>query len=518
MAFELESFNDASVDAEYLGYLVDQESLDAAVHFNRLWDYFRNEMSPASGPAGDSLNANTRPYCQAQEVGLPARITGLARTSSGGGEMTDVMRKEVVIENDIAWRIHTMVEFLFGKPITITSRAENYDTARQIERIIAEVLSANGGLSFLQEVSLLGSIYGFVDIVLRTPADWPCPPGQDGQQGAGLPGSNPSLERALKAARSIFLETVEAPRVLPILDSDNYRRTRYWVQRYHRPLPALADEARPWLSFGWAGRRDLQPAESEVVEILSDSWWQRYENRALVAEGANVLGLLPVVHIQNLAMPGTYEGASDVEPLIPLQDELNTRLSDRACRVTYQSFKMYLGKGIDDFLDRPVGPGQMWATNNRDATIEEFGRDEGSPSEDAHIEQIRQALDKVSGVTPLAAGLVRGSVGNLTSATALRVLLSGLVARTQRKRLAYGAGLDQLVRLILTLLDRTGIFRTAPSDREINIHWPDPLEEDQTQRLANARIKLELGVPRQRVLAELGYDPQAVSGGEEVAE
>ena len=42
-----------------------------------------------------------------------------------------------------------------------------------------------------------------------------------------------------------------------------------------------------------------------------------------------------------------FEGLSDVEPLISLQDELNTRLCDRANRVTMQSFRMWLGKGID---------------------------------------------------------------------------------------------------------------------------------------------------------------------------
>jgi hypothetical protein len=186
-----------------------------------------------------------------------------------------------------------------------------------------------------------------------------------------------------------------------------------------------------------------------------------------------VLGRPAVVHIQNMPLPGSYEGLSDVECLIPLQDELNTRLSDRANRVTYQSFKMYLGKGIEDFLQRPVGPGQMWATGNMDASIEEFGSDSGSPSEDEHIKQVRQAMDKVSGVTPLAAGIIGGNIGNLSSATALKVLLSGLAAKTNRKRLTYGAGISQVVAMALQWLDACGIFPTAPQDRRVEIQWPE---------------------------------------------
>jgi hypothetical protein len=249
------------------------------------------------------------------------------------------------------------------------------------------------------------------------------------------------------------------------------------------------------------------------VEILGPRWWQRYEDRRLIAEGPSLLPRVPVVHIQNVSLPGSYEGLGDVEPLVPLQDELNTRLSDRASRVTFQSFKMYLARGIDDFLERPVGPGQMWATHNPEASILEFGNDSGTPSEDAHIEQVREAMDKISGVTGLAAGLVRGHVGNLTSATALRVLLSGLLSRTERKRMTYGRGLAGVVELVLALLDRTGVFPTDAEDRRIEIHWPSPLPEDESQRLTDARVKAELGVPTDRVLAELGYDRDSLRGG-----
>ena len=102
-------------------------------------------------------------------------------------------------------------------------------------------------------------------------------------------------------------------------------------------------------------------------------------------------GPLPLVQIQNAAVPFEYVGTSEVESLMPLQDELNTRLSDRAHRITMQSFKMYLGKGIDNFGELPVAPGRMWMTDNDNAEVIEFGGDSSSPSEDAHIREIREA-------------------------------------------------------------------------------------------------------------------------------
>jgi len=542
MTFEFECFQDDTLDADYLSHLIDNTVPDQVLQGGRLWEYVRNPMLPLSRAASAAANTASRPYVQAQEQGLPPRITGVGGLSGRGGAAN---RKEVVVENDIAWRIHTMVDFLFGQEPTIRSTADDPELAGAIEDVVEAMLHANGGMGFLQDMALMGSIYGHVDVVVRVPeglilpspaqgpwarhtsqrqprrvtptatddpstveADGPGTSitpdalGVDRTAAAGAAGDRSNLfARAVELARLITLEAVEAPRILPILDEDDYRTIRYWVQVYHK-RPARLDVRRRGL-LGL--RREANPAEVEVVEILSANGWQRYEDRVLLAQGQNRLGVLPVVHIQNLSVPNSYEGLSDVEPLIPLQDELNTRLSDRANRVTFQSFKMYLGKGIEDFLERPVGPGQMWATHNLSASVEEFGDDHGSPSEDAHIEQVRAAMDKVSGVTPLAAGLINGNVGNLTSATALKIVLGGLLTRTNRKRLTYGAGLANLVGLALRYLDSVRVLPTRPEDRNVEIHWPNPLPNDESEALRNAQIKAQLGLPPERVLAELGY-------------
>jgi len=244
---------------------------------------------------------------------------------------------------------------------------------------------------------------------------------------------------------------------------------------------------------------------SAVTEIVSEKAWQRYEDGELVGEGENLWGFVPVVHIQNLAQPFYYEGISDVEPLIPLQDELNTRLSDRANRITMQSFKMYLGKGIEGFEDKPVSPGRMWCTDNPDAAIEEFGGDEGSASEDRHIDQIREAMDKTSSVTPIVAGVIGGKIGNLTSAVALKLMLMGMLSKTERKRFTYGEGLKKICSMVLEILDRAGIYKTSPAERTMDVIFPSALPENMMEKLQEAQIKKELGVPGEQILRELGY-------------
>ncbi len=515
MKLDFTNFADSDLDEEFIEHLIREEVPDRALHFSRLWAYYKNDLTPLGAGLPQATSdldwlASSRPYYQAQEFGLPARITGRSHLGYGGAGVPQpaLTRKEVVIENDIGWRVDTAVHFLAGKPVTIESLARRPQDARRIEEALGAVWESSGGVSLVQEIALMGGVYGFVDLVIRVrPDSGDAAEIRPGSESGTPPStSNSDPRAALRAGRVVSIEAIEAPRVLPVLDEHNYRHLRYWIQAFHRQANRLAAGGVLARLLGRGGQRT---EEVEVVEVLGPAWWQRYEDGAIVAEGPNPLGRVPVVHIQNFANPMHYEGTGEVEPLISLQDELNTRLSDRANRVTFQSFKMYLGKGLEGFEDRPIAPGRMWATDNPDAEVEEFGGDAASPSEDAHIDQLRQAMDKTSGVTPLAAGLLRDRLGNLTSATALKVVLMGTLARLERKRVTYGAGLAEANRLVLDALDRFGILKTAPEDRATRLHWPDPLPENVTERLQQAQTKRELGIPAETVLRELGYDPDA---------
>jgi hypothetical protein len=521
MGFDLSIFNDPEFEANYVEWLVEQKWGEIQRHFTKLWEYYANQMYEVSGTgdSGRKVNESGRCYVQAQEYGLPARITGVVRSANtgvfGGRSLGDVQRKEVVIENDIAWRVNAGVDFLFGKPISFISKSPDSQKRAEIEGILKALFEANGGIGFFQDMAVLGSVYGFVDCVVR--------PGNEilehltGASAARGPCSSSSstlsLGDVLQLARTIGLELIEAPRALPILEENDYKRIRHYVQHFQQKRNALrggVSRVSRLVSriLGRDSRNTVYDSREvvEVTEITSSRAWQRYENKQLVAEGKLPWGFLPVVHIQNIAQPYYYEGLGDVEPLVPLQDELNTRLSDRASRITFQSFKMYLGKGIEGFEDRPVSPGRMWYTDNPDATIEEFGGDKGTPSEDMHIAETREAMDKVSGITPLVAGILKSKLGNLTSAVALKLTLMGMLSKTERKRFTYGEGLKKVCRMVLDILDRLNVYKTGYGDREVDIGFPSPLPENMMEKLKEAQVKKELGVPTEQVLAELGYE------------
>ena len=482
--------NSTVVGDDYLSYLIDEHERRVLPGLERLWGYYRNELDfECDGERGL--------YGMDQSRGLPRRL----REAGADGE-----GREVVIENDIAWRIHTLVDFMAGKPVRIRSMARDPELADVIDRVLTAVMDANEGVGLMQDAVLLGSVYGHVDLMLRTDR-LPAFMGErthlvtGDDRGRDVPSKREDLRRVLRYASRLVLETVEAPRAIPVLNESDYRVLDGYVVHYRRALNAVDRESFVGRLVGGDGVSRGRRKTEAVTEQWTGDRVRTYVDGVLVDERENVLGRVPVVHIQNLPQPYFYEGLSEVEPLIPLQDELNTRLSDRANRVTFQSFKMYLGKGIENFLERPVGPGQMWTTDNPDASVEAFGGDGASPSEDVHIEEVRAAMDKASAVTPVAAGLLQGGVGNLRSENALRVVLMGLLARTEKKRVTYGRGIQRLCAMVLEVMDIAGVLKTEEADRRVALHWPSPLPENTTQRLRDAQMKVELGVPREQVLA-----------------
>lgn len=480
------------LDEAFLRHVIDEHRSITLAKLQTLWMYYRNAMEAMVGAAGGGADGAGRGrwYTLAQERGLPARIVGAPSRHLDDRLRT---RREVVVENDIAWRIQLMIDFMAGRPIGLRSEASSPETRAAIERVLGAIWEASGGITLLQNLALMGHVYGHVDVVLRI--DEPALRALGGARADEGESPERFVERhEAEIARAIRMELVEPTRGIPVTSVSDYRRLDAYVIHVEHQDNALRNAATPVhtshrlgramagvarAARGVSGERRAMLTTTEVLTpgrrvVMRDE-------RVVVDERLTLLGdVVPLVHIQNNAQPFRYGGIGEVEPLIPLQDELNTRLSDRACRVTMQSFKMYLAKGIEGFDRVGVGPGQIWSTDNPDAEVIAFGGDASSPSEDAHIEQIREAMDKVSGVPPLAGGVVRARIGNLSSANALRITLMSLLAKTERKRLAYGRGLSEACAMVLEALDGAGVLATTGRERSVRVEWPEvlPLEPE----------------------------------------
>lgn len=462
----------------------------------RLWSYYRNEaVVQVSGRSSG-----------AQAVGLPARLRG--RLRAGDDRAPD---REVVIENDIAWRVDALVDFVFGKPLKLVSTASDARVRRVVEQVLDACWESAGGTLLLQELALLGAVHGDVYMLVRAESL------QDEAVVEHLVGmfaraTDEARERsaARLAGEAVGIELIDAVRGVqvpgPRVGEEVFA---VWTsggdEDRGEVVGSFASRVMGALRKGGATKAGVR--EGDRVEVLSGDQRVVFANGDRVEGSLHGLDELPVVRIPNRPLRSESSGLSEVEPLLHLQDELNTRLSDRAHRVTMQSFRMYLAKGIDGFHEAPVGPGQVWSTDNPDAEVSSFGGDVYTPSENDHIQQIRDAMDKASGVSPLVLGLLRARIGHLSSENALRVTLMGVLSKAERKRLTYGRGIARVSRLVLRSLSLAGVLPLEEADMGIRIEWPDPLPVDDQRRLQSARLKLDIGVDQTRVLEELGYEP-----------
>jgi hypothetical protein len=175
----LQPFRDVGLDDAALELAWREHATRRVPRLDALWQYYRNELVNNVGGIGMGRvgRVGRAWYGQGQEIGLPARLRGVAGSTSGvggvggvGGTLVDDRlrgEKEVVIENDIAWRVHSMIDFLFARPIRFVSTARDEQTRAAVERALDALWETSGGIGLLTDMALLGHVFGHVDLLVR---------------------------------------------------------------------------------------------------------------------------------------------------------------------------------------------------------------------------------------------------------------------------------------------------------------------------------------------------------------
>src|SRR5262249_40787613 len=217
-ALMLEKFNDPGLNEENL---LGRLAWMCEVVVPRLERYLGDYRNAASDLA-DVLPCPThaaflqRPFRQYQELGLPARITGFRRAANGTSTplgAIDHQRKEVVIENDIAWRIDTLVDFAAARMPGITSTASDAAQRARLTPVIQAILETaaacgqQGALRALEELGPEGSVVGPGWVPNEAAAEVP----------GGLGGySKAEGEAETDGGRWVGAKGVDATRILPV--------------------------------------------------------------------------------------------------------------------------------------------------------------------------------------------------------------------------------------------------------------------------------------------------------------
>jgi hypothetical protein len=244
----------------------------------------------------------------------------------------------------------------------------------------------------------------------------------------------------------------------------------------------------------------------DTLECWTPTGYRLVVGERVVREGPNPYGFIPFVHVANLQPPNSFWGESDLTHLIPLNRELDERMSDQADLIRYHADPPIVFRGIEEHSDLPVGPGTVWDLP-RDADVALLEWRGNAPAVQDHIDRVLRAIYDVS-ETPRTSF---GDSGRLLSGVALETELQPLVHRTLRKRVGWTAALRACARAMLLLTVRFGLGGTGEGlgAEQIQVVWPQMLPRDDDADVQRNLTLVQAGLRSYHTaMAELGeLDP-----------
>ncbi len=245
----------------------------------------------------------------------------------------------------------------------------------------------------------------------------------------------------------------------------------------------------------------------EVVETWTAATFRLEVGGRVVREGPNPYGVIPFVHVPNLPGPNECWGRSDLADVMPLNRELDERMSDQADVIRYHADPPVVFRGVEDHDAITVGPGSVWdIPRDADVRLLEW---QGQPvAVQEHINQVLRALYETS-ETPRTAF---GDSGRLLSGVALETELRPLIQKTLRKRIVWGAALRRRARLTWQVAEGVGLAPPgAFAGLRPRIVWPSMMPQDDVQDVRNNVALVAAGLrSRQTALDALGAESPEV--------
>jgi len=252
------------------------------------------------------------------------------------------------------------------------------------------------------------------------------------------------------------------------------------------------------------------------TEILTDDVIEQYINDELIDQYPNPIGQVPVVHIPNTTISSSPWGQSDIWDIIPLNRELNEKMTEVSDIINYHAAPVTIITGAKaSQLER--GPKKVWAGLPKEASVfnlESRGEMAGALE---YINFIKRAMHEITGVPETALGQFQ-PVSN-TSGVALAIQYQPLMNRYMMKRIHFSKGLEKVNELIIKtavvfqpeLLVFNPLTSEAPEKDQLTqldpadpltyqteCHWPEPLPVDVLIKLNEVQAKMAVGLESKR--------------------
>ncbi|MHC1728080.1 MAG: phage portal protein [Syntrophobacteraceae bacterium] len=194
------------------------------------------------------------------------------------------------------------------------------------------------------------------------------------------------------------------------------------------------------------------------------------------------------------------EGVSDIADVIRLNDEYNMVMTFNHESLKYHGFPMYAPKGNFN-LESVLLPEQLKDVEISPRVIQPFPmeRIEAEGVNDSIIKYMQELRQDLCSSASVPFKLITAELDGNLSGVALQRLMAPLIKKAEDRRNYIREVCKQINRDMLSLM---GVTTEADTD----IIFPDIIKIDTNERLDEGIKKQTLGISKQTIFEELGYD------------
>ena len=252
---------------------------------------------------------------------------------------------------------------------------------------------------------------------------------------------------------------------------------------------------------------------TETTVVYKEFWTKDeiivFEGKNEVDRMTNPYGFIPFVQIKNFPIAGRTRGVGDLEDIIPLNVELNTKKSDMSEVIDYHSAPITLVYGAK-IGNLEKGANKVWGGLPKDAKVENLGLNGDLIASGNYTSEVKTSMCEIAGIPETVLG--GSSAISNTSGVALQYINLPLIERTRIKRNCSITGLQRVNKMILYLALHHGLIEKPENismkDFLFNkVDIPDTLPKDELIELQKVQQEMTLGLEcRHGAMERIGKD------------
>lgn len=231
-------------------------------------------------------------------------------------------------------------------------------------------------------------------------------------------------------------------------------------------------------------------------ELWTNDIIEVYHGGELVDRMENPYGFIPFVQIKNFPVAGRTRGAGDIDDIIPLNVEYNTKKSDVSEVIDYHSAPITLVYGAK-IGNLEKGANKVWGGLPKDAKVENLALQGDLVASSNYISATKTAMCEIAGVPETVLGGA-AAISN-TSGVALQYMNLPLIERTKIKRQCTSNGLVLVNKMILFISLEEGLIE-KPEEISMKdfvsntVELPNTLPKDELVELQKIQQEMTMGL------------------------